>query len=71
VAIQIKLSDGETITFKSDKPVSVIASEIVAHDRFYEVVPEGKGSIYINPRQVASIRETSDEPPPVAFEAFD
>jgi hypothetical protein len=54
--VRIKLADGETYAFESAKSAHTVANEIAAHQLFFEVHTDD-GIVYVNPRQVVSVRE--------------
>jgi len=56
MVVTITLTDGETFAFESGKSAHAVANDIAAHQLFFEVHTEA-GIVYINPRQVVSVRE--------------
>jgi len=56
MVVTIKLTDGETFAYESGKSAHAVANDIAAHQLFFEVHTEA-GIVYINPRQVVSVRE--------------
>jgi len=56
MVVTIKLADGETITYESAKSAHAVANDIAAHQLFFEVHTDD-GIVYINPRQVVTVRE--------------
>jgi hypothetical protein len=59
MAVTIKLTDGEVITYESGKSAHTVANEIAAHQLFFEVQTEA-GIVFVNPRQVVSVREVDE-----------
>jgi hypothetical protein len=57
MVVIIKLTDGETFTFESGKSAHAVANDIAAHQLFFEVHTDAGGIVYVNPRQVVSVRE--------------
>jgi hypothetical protein len=56
MVVTIKLTDGETFAFESGKSAHSVANDIAAHQLFFEVHTE-TGVVYVNPRQVVSVRD--------------
>ena len=59
MAVQIRLSDGRTLTVKTDTATSAYIIEFRKHDRFFEVSSAEEGNVYVNPTHVVSVRETT------------
>jgi hypothetical protein len=60
MAVQIRLSDGRTLTVKTDAATSAYVIELRRHDRLFEVSSVEEGNIYINVAHVVSVREADD-----------
>jgi hypothetical protein len=57
MVVKIKLTDGETFTIESGKSAHAVANDVAAHQLFFEVHTDAGALVYINPRQVVSVRE--------------
>jgi hypothetical protein len=61
VLVVVKLSNGEPITFETTigslQDLARAIRDSVEQGGYYEIFIEGKGSIYINPEHVVSLRE--------------
>ncbi|MGZ4292590.1 MAG: hypothetical protein ACXVQQ_08330 [Gaiellaceae bacterium] len=55
--VEIKMTDGETFTLESSKSAHAVANDVVSHQLFFEVHGDDGALVYINPRQVISVRE--------------
>ena len=54
--VEIKMTDGETFTLESSKSAHAVANDVVSHQLFFEVHGDDGALVYINPRQVISVR---------------
>ena len=57
MVVLLKLADGETFTYESGKSAHAVANDVAAHQLFFEVHTDDGTLVYINPRQVVSVRE--------------
>ena len=57
MVVEIKMTDGERFTMESSKSGHAVANDVVSHQLFFEVHDDDGKLVYINPRQVISVRE--------------